>query len=261
MGSDNFIDFAVSQGWYNREDGQAFDVTKVYGVDEAPPARSEMEGELRAAAPIDLRGMMNAVRDPRISGDWTGYGQVAQLRDNGRAEMNLLWIAPVGSVTSPFIPYRIGVHSIAPQSGKHRYLTKGEAARYLTRDWQIQEATEFAGRTFKRLMYYTCDHPEKFLAEVTEALTAFENRLIAEQQIVVAMASTLFAAGKDELATQYLTQYSQQRGTQGLQLGNALLASIEARTDVLFGFRRPEDEAASSLRDMRIGCLRPQSDH
>jgi hypothetical protein len=47
------------------------------------------------------------------------------------------------------------VQRIAPQFGKHRYLTKGEASAFLTRDWQIQEATEFAGRLFKRLMYFT----------------------------------------------------------------------------------------------------------
>lgn len=41
------------------------------------------------------------------------------------------------------------------------------------RDWQIQEATEFAGRTFKRLMYFTCEHPDRFLPEATEVLTAF----------------------------------------------------------------------------------------
>jgi len=255
MGSDNFISFAVDKRWYDINSGQPFDVTKVYGVDEEPYLRSEMEDELRAAVPIDLRGMMNAVRDPRISGDATGYGQVAQLRDNGRAEMNLLWIAPTGSITAPFIPYRIGVQSIAPQFGKHRYLTKGEATRFVTHDWQIQEATEFAGRTFKRLMYYTCDHPGTFLPEVTDALTAFENRLIDEQQTVVATAGTLFAANEDELAKQYLTKYSWQRGAEGLRLGNALLASIEARTEVLFGLRRPEGDEVSATTYRRVNCL------
>jgi len=42
---------------------------------------------------------------------------------------------------------------------KHHCLTKGEATRFVIKDWQVQEATEFAGRTFKRLMYFTCDHP------------------------------------------------------------------------------------------------------
>ena len=158
-------------------------------------------------------------------------------------------------MTAPFIPYRIGVERIAPQFGKHRYLTKGEARTFVTRDWQIQEATEFAGRTFKRLMYYTCDHPEKFLPEVNEALTAFENRLIDEQQALVDTAEVLFSAGQDKLATRYLTDYSRERGLEGLRLGNALLASIEARTEVLFGYRVQETEVVILLCDDRVICL------
>ena len=144
---------------------------------------------------------------------------------------------------------------IAPQFGKHRYLTKGEATRYLQRDWQIQEATEFAGRTFKRLMYFTCDHPGKFLPEVNEALTTFENRLIDEQTAVVETAETLFGAGESELAIDYLTEYSRERGLEGLRLGNALLTSIEARTELLYGYRLPETDVVSVLGGDRVNCL------
>jgi hypothetical protein len=240
MGSENFISFAVEQGWFDPAAGEPFNVTRVYGVDEERYPRSEMERELRAKAPLDLRAMLNVVRDPRISRDATGYGQVAQLRHRGRAEMNLLWIAPTGSVTAPFVPYRIGVQEIAPQFGKHRYLTKGEAERFLTRDWQVQEATEFAGRLFKRLMYYTCDHPERFLPEVTEALTAFEDRFIGEQEQVESTANLLFESGRDDLAKDYLTKYSLQGGAAAMRLGMALLASIEARTELLYGLRKPQ---------------------
>ncbi len=254
MGSQNFISFAVEQGWYDPAAGQPFDVNAVYSVGKEKYPRSAMERELRDAAPIDLRRMMDAVRDPRISKDSTGYGQVAQLRDGGRPEMNLLWVAPTGSVTSPFIPYRIGVQRIAPQFGKHRYLTKGEASAFLTRDWQIQEATEFAGRLFKRLMYYTCDHPQRFLPEVTEALTAFENRLIAEQDAVAATSEALIAAGKREMALDYLTDYSERAGQDALQLGHALLGSIEARTELLHGLRRPEAGAMSGMDTPGVSC-------
>ena len=254
MGSKNFISFAVEQGWYDPAAGKPFDVSSVYSVGKEKYPRSAMEQELREAAPIDLRRMMDAVRDPRISKDTTGYGQVAQLLDRGRPEMNLLWVAPTGSVTSPFIPYRIGVQRIAPQFGKHRYLTKGEASAFLTRDWQIQEATEFAGRLFKRLMYYTCDHPQRFLPEVKEALTAFEDRLIAEQDAVAATSETLFAAGKRELAIDYLTDYSERAGRDALSLGHALLGSIEARTELLYGLRRPEGEKLSGMDTPVVSC-------
>jgi len=254
-GSANFIRFAVEQGWFDPKAGVPFNVMKVYANDEARAPRAAIERELRAAAPIDLRKMMDTVRDPRISKDATGYGQVAQLGDYGRPEMNLLWVAPTGSVTAPFIPYRIGVQQIAPQFGKHRYLTKGEATRFVTTDWQIQEATEFAGRTFKRLMYYTCDHPAEFLPEVTAALTAFENRLIAEQEIVAATAKILFDAGRSDLAQRYLTDYSRQSGEEGLRLGNALLASIEARTREIYGLRAPQTDEMSRLNYEGVRCL------
>lgn len=255
LGSENFVHFAVEHGWFDPDAGVPFNVTKVYGVDGERNLRSAMERELRAAAPIGLRRMMSAVRDPRIAKDTTGYGQVAQLKDNGRAAMNLLWIAPTGSVTAPFIPYRIGVQQIAPQFGKHRYLTQGEATRFVTGDWQIQEATEFAGRTFKRLMYYTCDHPAVFLPEVTEALMAFESRLIAEQGTVAATANTLFDAGRDDLAQTYLTHYSRQSGEAGLKLGKALLASIEARTREIYGLRSPQTDEMSKLSYDQVDCL------
>jgi hypothetical protein len=169
--------------------------------------------------------------------------------------MNLLWIAPTQSVTAPFMPYWIGVKEIAPQFGKHRYLTKGEARRFLDADWQIQEATEFAGRTFKRLMYYTCDHPEKFLPEVTEALTAFENRLMSERDTVVETANVLFDTGRDDLARDFLTRSSWESGNDALQLGNALLASIEARTVELYGLRTPQNDKTSALGGERVNCL------
>lgn len=151
----------------------------------------------------------------------------------------------------------MATQEIAPQYGKHRYLTRGEATRFLTSDWQIQEATEFAGRTFKRLMYFSCDHPEKFYPEVQEALTAFENRLIAEQDSVVATARLLFDQGHGDLARAYLTDYSLKNAKDALLLGNALLASIEARTRELFGYRKPQTDAMSQNpgASRRLDCL------
>ena len=106
----------MEQGWFDPTAGKPFNVNKVYAAGQERSPRSAMEQELRSAAPIDLRRMMDAVRDPRISKDSTGYGQVAQLRAGGRPEMNLLWVAPTGSVTAPFVPYRIGVQRMRRSS-------------------------------------------------------------------------------------------------------------------------------------------------
>jgi dipeptidase len=254
MGSENFIDFAVQQGWFDPEAGEAFNVTAVYGTDYVRYPRDELEQELRQAAPIDLRHMLNVVRDTRISKDTTGYGQVAHLRAGLRPEHRTLWVAATGSVTTPFVPYRIGVQRIPAEFGKHRYLTKGEATRFVTKDWQIQEATEFAGRTFKRLMYFTCDHPDKFLPEVTEAITAFEDRLIESHDSVDKTSDVLFDGGQEQLALNYLTERSSDAARSALELGNALLGSIEARTRVLYGFRTPKSSDISLLGHDTVRC-------
>ena len=254
MGSANFVSFAIEQGWYEPDAGLPFNVTAVYRTAEVRWPRNEIEAELRQSAPISLREMLDVVRDPRISKDSTGYGQVAALRHGQRAELHTLWIAATGSVTTPFTPFRIGVETIPPSFGKHRYLTKGEATCFVTRDWQIQEATEFAYRTFKRLMYFTCDHPEKFLPEVTEALTAFEDRLIAEHGIVDETALALFDADRDDLAATYLTQYSSAAAMEALRLGNALLGSIEERTRLIYGLRQPQTDEISRLDYQMVTC-------
>ena len=254
MGSANFIDFAVARGWFDPDSRKPFNPSEVYGDNAARFPRDEMERELRAAVPIDLRQMLDAVRDVRISKDSTGYGQVARLRHGVRPELRTLWIAPTASVTAPFVPYRIGVQRIRPEFGKHRYLTKGEATRFVTADWQIREATEFAGRTFKRLLYFTCDHPQKFYPEVKEAMTAFENTMIEEHAEVSETAEAFFDAGRDDLALEYLTDYSGEKADDALELGNALLASIEARTRVLYGLREPQGDVVSELSYDRVGC-------
>jgi dipeptidase len=260
LGSDNFIRFAIENGWFDPNSGMSFNVTRIYGVDEERYPRSEMEAELRSGAPVTLRRMMDAVRDPRISKDSTGYGQVAQLHGTGNSDLNLLWVAATQSVTAPFIPYRIGVESIAPQFGRHRYLSKDEAKSLLTPDWQIHEATEFAVRTFKRLMYFTCDRPEEFLPEVTRAFTAYENHMIDDQALLEQTVKTLYAAGKPALARHYLTQYSKERGAEGLRLGNALLQSIEARTRIQYGYRAPQSGQLSEVWGARLNCL-TKTDH
>lgn len=198
--------------------------------------------------------MLDKVRDPRVSKDSTGYGQVAHLRQGVKDELRTLWVAPTGSVTAPFIPWRTGVTAVPPEYGKHRYLTKGEATRFVSKDWQMQEATLFAGRLFKRLMYYTCERPEKFLPEVNEALTVFENNMLAEQDDLEATATALYKAGKPALAGQVLTRYSNTKAADALNLGTALLASIEARTKVLYGIREPEGDELSSLDYDVVTC-------
>jgi dipeptidase len=261
-GSANFISFAISQGWFNPKSGKPFNVNEVYqgGTGRAPAVRV-IEDRLReraATSKISVRDLMDTVRDPLVSGDQNGYGEVAHLRQGqSHPELNLLWVAATGSITAPFIPYWIGVNEVPPEYGRHRYLSHGESEGFVTKDWQIQEASEFAYVTFKRLMYYTCDKPDKFLPEVTEALSAFENQSIKESRNVEAIASSLLETGKKTMASDVLTSYSNKRARDGLALGKALLASIEARHRLLYGYRAPKGAEMSQTDDDRealVGC-------
>lgn len=258
MGSSNFISFAVEQGWYDPKSGKPFNVTEVYGTPYVRSPRRELETELHDTAPITLRRMLDTVRDPRMSKDATGYGQVAHLRPDTPADLQTLWVAPTGSVTAPFIPWRMGVQSVPPEYGKHRYLTKGTSRGYLTRDWQLQEATLFAGRLFKRLMYFTCDRPREFLPEVTATLTAFENRMLDETSWVEESAGVLDGAGRSDLAHAMLTRYTHDRAAEALQLGSDLLAGIEARTRMLYGIRKPQGDEMTKLDYQMITCKEEQ---
>jgi dipeptidase len=244
LGSANFISFAVEQGWYDPHAGNPFNVDEVY---QEGRGRSDsvkiIEERLRRKAPvakITLRDFMDAVRDSLLSADWNGYGQVAHLRQGvSRPELNMLWVAATGSITTPFVPYWIGVDKVPPEYGKHRYLSHREETRYVTKDFQIQEASEFAYVTFKRLMYYTCDKPEKFLPEVSEALTAFEDQSIAQSTAIEATAEKLYGVGAQRMGADVLTNYSGRRAADALTLGANLLGSIEARHRLLYGYRAP----------------------
>ena len=65
----------------------------------------------------------------------------------------------------------------------------------------------------------------------------------------------LFDSGEEQLALKYLTERSHEAAADALALGNALLASIEARTRVLYGLRAPETDEISKL-DYNAGALR-----
>ena len=253
MASPNFISFAVEQGWYDPDSGDAFNVNEIYGNSagrsEGVRVIEERAREQAARGGVSLRNMMDYVRDPLISGDTSGYGQVAHLRqDVPRSELQVLWVAPTGSITAPFVPYWIGGTEVVPEFGKHRYLTKDEATRFVTPDFSVQEASRFAGRLFKRLMYYTCDAPEQFLPEVTQALTAFENNSIAKSAEIETRAMIMFDAGEPDMATAVFNDYSSTRATDAMALGEALLGSIEARHRLLFGNRAPENTDVMSTR-------------
>ena len=81
-GSKNFISFAIQQGWFDPKAGKPFNVNAVYQTGKGrSPAVKVIEQRLRQATStrrLTLREFMDTVRDPLISGDQNGYGQVAR---------------------------------------------------------------------------------------------------------------------------------------------------------------------------------------
>ncbi|MDZ7801809.1 MAG: C69 family dipeptidase [Trueperaceae bacterium] len=244
LASDNFIPFAVEQGWYDPEAGEAFDPQQVYAANATPSSTvQDFEARLRELAPVTLREFMAVVRDPAVSSDTNGYGQVAELRDDlEHAELARLWVAPTGSVTAPFVPWHIGATDVPPEFGKHRYLYRDAGSEFLNAEYQLQEATPFAYRTFKRLMYYTCSDPGRFLPDVTETLESYENGWIEDLVSVEAIATRLLDAGDDDLAGEYLTYYSNTEARNALRMGEALVDGLDARIQAFYDIPRPEGD-------------------
>ncbi len=144
--------------------------------------------------------------------------------------------------------------SVPPEFRKHRYLTKGSASTFVTKEASLQEAALFAGRLFKRLMYYTCNKPDKFLPEVTEAFVAFEDTMLEESDSVEQTALMLYQNGQDALARKHLTDYSHDRAYDALELGENLVGSIEARTKLLYDIPVVEGEPMGKLDYGMVTC-------
>jgi dipeptidase len=249
MGPPHLISFAVEQGWYDPADGP-FDANRVYGdgLGRWEGVRwVEQELADRAARPerIGLADVIWAVRTERLTGDSAGYGQVVPLRAGDHPDLRPLWHAPVGAVAAPLTPFFLGVDSIPPELRQHRYLTTGEDAAYISplddeppsAVPQRVEATRSAVAVFKRLLYLLAEHHELFLAEVTPVWEALEREIAAELPDVAESARILLESGRPELARGLLTRFSHGQALRALELGEAMVASMDARSRLLFGIR------------------------
>ncbi|OAA53210.1 dipeptidase domain containing protein [Cordyceps fumosorosea ARSEF 2679] len=254
MGSENLVSFAVEQGWWEPSSGAPFNLFQVYGdaQDGNKTARdggfkymtpADLEAATVAMAPLTETKLMERVRDPRIADDEAGYGQVVRLHaDAAGAAPALLrmWNAPTGSLAAPFLPWWLGVESVPPELAAHRYLTAGASASFLNPDFQLQEASAFAGRLFKRVLYYMCSAPARFLPLVTEMLTAFEERSVRDVEWVEKAARALIAGGDEDAAGSLLTYYAHERADKAMHLGRTMVDALDAYVKLSGGWRSPK---------------------
>ncbi len=252
LASDNFVDFAVEQGWFDPENNDAFDPQEVYAgwhpnereVTETHPWGNNVQAQLEQEladdlAPVSLPDMLAYIRDPRWSHDRSGYGHVARLGDTKHPELNALWTAVTGAVTTPYVPIYIGADDVPPEFKQHRYLTTGSPAEHIAADYAPLEATRYATRTFKRLMNHTCENPRDFLQPVTAEIETFEQELLGEQRRIQRRALGLLNAGRDGRAEQLLTGYVDDHMLDSLELGEDLVGAVEDRTRDDSGIRMP----------------------
>lgn len=259
MGSPNLLDFAAEQGWW--KPGTPFDPQKVYGVPfPGHPGKSKptdpapwrhpptLEDELRRMNRVSLVDMQRMVRDPRWSDDRSGYGQVAELSsDLAHPELATLWVANTAAVTAPYIPYHIGASSVPPEYRQHRYLTSDSASDYLDPEYAAQEATRSATYVSKRLLYYTCDRPRRFLGEVTAALEGFEAGILDQVADVRERAAKAYQDGDPRRARTILSDFSHHWANNGVDLTEYLVDDVEQRTKEQFGIRRPDADVPDGV--------------
>ncbi|KAF2025697.1 hypothetical protein EK21DRAFT_75844 [Setomelanomma holmii] len=266
-GSPNIVSFAVKQGWWNPNDTEPFNIFKAYGAQgENYTARNggfkymsqaDLEKATRAMVPVTEKGMIERVRDFRIADDEAGYGQVISLYPDMDPDLIRIWVAPTGSVTAPFNLWWLGVKSVPPEYAQHRYLTKDAASTFLDPDYQFQEATHFAGRIFKQVLYYTCSDPETFLPIVQDMLHGFENDSFTDIAWVESSAKTLIENGQRETVLDLLTFYAHTRAEKALALGKTMVDSLDAYVKLLGRFRMPRDDRINDpgLGAETVNCL------
>jgi hypothetical protein len=131
----------------------------------------------------------------------------------------MLWHAPVGPVTAPLVPVFLGQTAIPDEFAQHRYLTVGEAARFLDRRKEAQnpdtvshvpqgvEVVESAFYLFKRLMHLAFQD-EGILNQTWDHWRRMERRLVGDTPAVARSAEVLLDAGEVALARRLLTRES-----------------------------------------------------
>jgi dipeptidase len=257
MGSEKLLSFAEEQGWWDGK-GDTLNLLDVYGAGDFPAempvedyfyptffqgARNPLNREeeiTNELAPVSLEDMLAYVRDPRWSTDFAGYGQVAHLRPDAHPKLQTLWTAVTSAVSTPYVPIPIATTEVAPEFRQHRYMTANSASNFLDRGWQLQEATRYATRVFKRLMYLACSHSDEFHIEMTGAIEGFEQELFDQHETVEQAAQEFLEAGDDQAAADLITDNVGAWQLDSTQLGRDLAEGFEAEIRERFGFDAPE---------------------
>lgn len=249
--SANLVSVARDSGWYRNG---PFDVNQILGDGKGRWEgvrwiEAEMASRATSGDKIGLADMMWAIRTSHLTGDTAGYGQVVPLVHPTSDSLRMLWHAATGPVAAPFAPVFLGQLSVPEEFQMHRYLTAGEAHRFMdghrnddgtgdTRSVAAQgaECTTSAVHECKRLLYLILQDPERYLADTTKAFEDLETGTARQMEAMSKAAEVLIGQGEDDLAQSLLTYFSTNELLASLDLVKALATSIEARIRVGGGF-------------------------
>ncbi|GKT42755.1 putative dipeptidase [Colletotrichum spaethianum] len=182
---------------------------------------------------------------------WWDPNSGEPLKEGIDADLLRIWNAPATSVSSPFVPWWLGVNGVPPEFGEHRYLTTGASSSFLNPDYQLQEASVFAGRIFKRVLYYMCSAPDTYLPIVTQMLTGFENQSRSDIDWVETSAKLLIENNEREAAHSLLTYYSHSRASKALELGKTITNALDGHIKLTGQWRNP---VGSEINDAGEGA-------
>ncbi|MDG1458922.1 MAG: C69 family dipeptidase [Pseudoprimorskyibacter sp.] len=243
--SENLIHFAQKQGWYT---GGHFDVNAVLGDgkgrwDGVKWIEAQMRTRANRPEKIGFHDMIWAIRTPTLTGDTAGYGQIVPLNRPSHDALRMLWHAPIGAIAAPFAPVFMGQHQIPEEFRMHRYLTAGEAHRFvdprkavsgdtdaLSKVTPTTEAFRCAVAEGKRLLYLMLLDPERYLPDVTTCFEKREDTLAHLTHVMLAAACALLEKGDACAASRLLDYFSSVELLNGLDLVATLSSGIETRT-------------------------------
>lgn len=113
---------------------------------------------------------------------------------------------------------------------------------FLNKDYQLQEASLFAGRLFKRVLYYMCSAPRTFLSVVTRRFNGFEDESRQDIEWLEKAAKILVSKGECNTSRAFLTfltHYSHTRANQALEMGNAMVDTLDGYIKLFGQWRNP----------------------
>ena len=249
--SDNLIKFSKKKGWYSKG---VFNVNKIFGDGKGRwKGVKWIEDEIKKLAKrkekISLQNVMWSIRNPKLTGDTAGYGQIVPLFNPDYNDLRMLWHSPIGAVASTFSPVFMGQTIVPEEFMMHRYLTVGESHRFsderkknekdtLSLISQSVESTVSVVYECKRLLYLILQNEKLFFPFTTKIFENREKNLINKTTQILKIAKILLIKNEKNFCEKILNSFSVTELRNGLILIQTLSKRMEIHIRQTQGFEK-----------------------